>query len=216
MLSSDQVCLVLPSTCLLPQADFQIAQISHLSRHLRGMDAFSLRFTVYARGEGDGRIIELLNTGMLRSGLFFAAQPDEAAVQGSSTSGTAGEIQQQGGQQQASSSGRVRMGIPHEVSLDFGEDVSFLFFSLSASYHDISDAHGVCEFLDSVFACFIVNMTFLMRTRLRGSWSFRFPREALPLPFVPGVSVAVTPSDTFDRCSCCLETAEVGLDANKK
>ena len=40
------------------------AQVAHLRRCMQDVEACSLRFTVYTRDE-EGRIVELLNTGML-------------------------------------------------------------------------------------------------------------------------------------------------------
>ena len=47
-------------------------QISHLSQSLREVRASSLLFTVYTRDHENGRIVELLNTGMVGMRVFSA------------------------------------------------------------------------------------------------------------------------------------------------
>ena len=74
-------------------------QVSHLSAYLRDVDASNLRFTVYTRDtEGDGRVVEILNTGMVEIVNFDVA----------------------GG---VSGSGALRQ-MRSEVVLDFEDDVS--------------------------------------------------------------------------------------------
>ncbi len=53
-------------------------QVEHLSQCMRDVDACSLRFSVYTRDEaqGRGRIVELLNTGMIGIGRLTMMELD--------------------------------------------------------------------------------------------------------------------------------------------